>query len=332
MTQGEGTRAGDRRPTSVDVARRAQVSQSAVSRTFTPGASVSEDTRRRVMEAAEALGYLPNRLPGMLQKDKTGIVSVVAGSLQHPFHTLALDHIAAALRAAGKFVNLVRADDIQDLDSVVGELVGYRVDAVITALAVRDPETAAALDRFGVPVVRFQSGAPGRCLWTITSDNEDQGRRAARHLLEVGCRRFAFMAGEGSFNQDLRRKGFVETLEAEGHEVRCFVAPGHVYAAGVAGAAQLFEGAPIDGLLCGNDSVALGVLDEARRRGVRVPDDLKVVGCDNIEQGGWAPYGLTTFDQRTDRIAAAVVAMLDDGMPEDREVFLPMDFIRRDTA
>lgn len=332
MTQDATTRAGDRRPTSIDVARLAQVSQSAVSRAFTPGASVSSDTRRRVLEAAAQLGYLPNRLPAMLQREKTGIVSVVAGSITHAFHAKALDHIAAALQAAGKFVNLVLADDIQALDEVVGELVGYRVDAVVTALAVRDPEAAAALDRFGVPVVRFQAGAPGACLWTVTSDNEDQGRRAARHLLDVGCRRFAFMAGAGSSNQDLRGKGFIDVLQAEGHEVRRFVAPGHDHAAGVAGAARLFDEARVDGLLCGNDLVALGALDEARRRGIRVPDDLKVIGCDNIEQAGWAPYGLTTFDQRTDRIAAAVVTMLDEGMPEAREIFLPMDFVRRDTA
>lgn len=322
----------DRRPSATDVARLAQVSQSAVSRTFTPGASVSDATRDRVLKAAAQLGYRPHLLPELLQDRRNGDVAVVAGPLDHPFHAVALDHIAAALSAAGRHVSLLRAEDDQALDKVVGALAGHQVDAVVTALAVRSPETAAALDRFGVPIIRFQSGAPGRQLWTVTSDNEGQGREAARLLLDAGCRSFAFVGGEGSANQELRGFGFVQALKDQGREVRQIAVQGHGYAAGVAAAERLFDGGAVDGLLCGNDLIACGVMDEARRRGVRVPDDLRVVGCDNIEQGGWAPYRLTTFDQRTDRLAARVMTMLEGEMPDERLIVLPMDFVPRDSV
>ena len=99
-----------RRASSTDVARVANVSQSAVSRTFTPGASVSAETRSKVLLAAEALGYRPNRLPGMLQRDSTGMVALVVGGLTNPYYAVVLDEIAAALRDAGKLTVLVRKE------------------------------------------------------------------------------------------------------------------------------------------------------------------------------------------------------------------------------
>lgn len=321
-----------RKPSSREVARLAQVSQSAVSRTFTPGASVSAATRAKVLAAADELGYQPNRLPRLMQGDSASIIAVVTGQLSNPFHAKALDDIAGALTAAGKFVKLVHSDEDQALDEIVSELAEYRVGAVVTTLAVRDPETVEVLDRIGVPVIRFAPGAEGKRVWTVMNDNEDIGRQAARLLLQQGCRSFAFLAGAGSSNQDLRRKGFVDTLRENGISVRERVAPGHGHGDGMEGTRQLLAGGPVDGLLCGNDLVACGAIDEARSRGLGIGQHIRIIGCDNIAQSGWPPYSLTTFDQRTDKLAEAVVDMLDNGPPAERTIILEPDLIRRTSA
>src|SRR5688572_22043800 len=118
-------------PSSVDVARLAGVSQSAVSRTFTPGASVSPETKAKVMAAAEALNYRPNIIPRIMLKNRSNIVAVVVGSLSNPYHSKALQAFSGRLQQQGKQVMLVQTNFDRALDEVVGELASYRVDAVL---------------------------------------------------------------------------------------------------------------------------------------------------------------------------------------------------------
>jgi DNA-binding LacI/PurR family transcriptional regulator len=322
----------DRRPSSTDVARLANVSQSAVSRTFTPGASVAPATRDRVLAAAEALGYRPNLLPRMLHTDRTNMIAVVAGGLLNPFYTVALDAIAKALGEAGKIVILVRVESDQTLDEVVAELAGYRVDAVVSALSVHSEAAARALDAMRIPVIQIAHGAVGERIWTVAVDNQAAGRKAADVLLQAGGTRFGYIGAQKSPNQDGRARGYCNALAAAGVTVDREDCPTIDYQGGAAATRALLDRAPIDALFCANDLIACGAMDAARGRGLSCPSDIRIIGFDNIEQAGWPTYALTTFDQQINVLATMVMRAVTDGAAADRHQLIEARLIERSST
>ncbi|PXA82675.1 LacI family transcriptional regulator, partial [Caulobacter sp. D5] len=204
-----------RPPSSIDVARAAGVSQSAVSRAFTPGAKIAEATRAKVMAAAEALGYRPNLLPKILQTNRSGIVAVVVGGFYNPYFAMTLEAFSKALTAAGRQMLLVRVDSDRILDGVVDQLAGYRVDAVVSALALTSQEAADQLAKLRIPIVTLNSDLAGDWIRSVSSDNFAAGEAAARLLHERGGRRFGFVAGPAdSPAQVAREAGFAHGLAA----------------------------------------------------------------------------------------------------------------------
>ncbi len=306
-------RAG-RPPSSVEVARLAGVSQSAVSRTFTPGACVSAETRAKVLAAAEALGYRPNLIPRIMLTDRSGIVAVVVGSLANPYHARALEAFSRTLQEAGKQVMLVQAGTERALGTAVDTLAGYRVDAVVSALEVVSPDVVAAIDRTRVPVVTLNSALTGAWSATVTSDNAAAGERVARLLHARGGTRFGYIAGPAdSLSQVQREAGFRRGLAALGVPLSARGQGDYGHGAGYVAARAMFAGPDRpDALFCANDLTAIGAIDALRAEfGLEVPRDVMVAGYDNVEAAGWAAYGLTTFDQRIDRMVALAVGLLE---------------------
>lgn len=317
---------GERRPSSTDVARLAGVSQSAVSRTFTPGASVSARTRDRVLAAAAQLGYHPNLLPRMVMSDRTNIVAIVTGDLVHAFYARVVDELARTFRALGKLCVLVRVASDQALDEVVADLARYRVDHVVSALSVRSAETARLLDTLRTPVIQLAQGHAGRLVRTVTIDNYAAGARAARLLIARGASEFAYVGGVDSPAQDGRQRGFVDALSAAGKPVRIHLADDYRHADGWA-AADALAARPPDGLFCANDLLAFGVLDRLRAAGWQVPGDVRLIGFDNLEQAEWPGYALTSFDQDVPALVAAVIDALGEDAPAER--ILPARLVER---
>ncbi|MGQ9364913.1 LacI family DNA-binding transcriptional regulator [Azospirillum sp. ST 5-10] len=301
-------------PSSIDVARLAGVSQSAVSRSFTPGASVSAPTRAKVMAAADAIGYRPNVIPRIMRKHRSNIVAVVVGSLDNPYHTRALEAFSRALQRAGKQVMLVQTDTERTLGEAVGRLAGYCVDAVVSAHEVESEEVAAAIDRMRIPVVTLNSALTSAWSGTIISDNEAAGERIARLLHDRGGRRFGYVAGPAdSLSQRQREAGFRRGLAGLGI-ADCARAPGdYRHGGGRAAARALFSAAaPPDAVFCANDLTAFGLIDALRGEfGLAVPGDVLVAGYDNVDAAAWPAYDLTTFDQRVDTMVGLAVGMLD---------------------
>lgn len=319
----------DRRPSSTDVARLAKVSQSAVSRTFTPGASVAPATRDKVLAAAEALGYRPNLLPRMLHTDRTNMIAVVAGGLSNPFYTMSLDAVANALREAGKVVILVRVESDQALDEVVADLAGYRVDAVVSALSVHSKAAARALGSMRIPVVQMAHGVTGERIRTIAVDNRAAGRTAAELLLRAGGARFGYLGARNSPNQDRREKGFDEGLTSAGKTFDRRICQSIDYKGGFDAAREVFARGAIDALFCANDLIACGAMDAARALGLSCPRDLRIVGFDNIDQSGWPTYALSTFDQQIDALVALVVRAVTTTLPAHRVQLVRAKLIER---
>jgi DNA-binding LacI/PurR family transcriptional regulator len=303
-----------RPPSSTDVARAAGVSQSAVSRAFTPGARIAEATRAKVMAAADALGYRPNLLPKILQTNRSGIVAVVVGGFYNPYFAMTLEAFSKALTARGLQMLLVRVESDRKLDSVVSQLAGYRVDAVVSALALTSQEAADQLSKLRIPIVTLNSDLSGDWIRSVSSDNFAAGEAAARLLSERGGTRFGFVAGPGdSPAQVAREAGFARGLKRLGLPPALRAGGGYDYASGAGAARELFAGAERpDALFCANDLAAFGVIDVLREDfGLAAPDDVLVVGFDNLDMAAWAPYRLTSFDQDVDAHVAIAMELLD---------------------
>ena len=301
-------------PSSIDVAKLAGVSQSAVSRSFTPGKCVSAETRAKVVAAAEALGYRPNILPRILLTNRSNIVAVVAGSLINPYHTRALEAFSRALQAAGKQMMLVQTDTERTLGEAVGQLAGYRVDAVVSAHEIVSAEVTAMIDRMRIPVVTLNSALTSAWSGTVTSDNETAGEHIARLLHARGGRRFGYIAGPAdSLSQQQREAGFRRGLAALGIAECAWAQGDYWYGGGYAAARALFSGSlRPDALFCANDLTAFGAIDALRTEyGLSVPGDVLVAGYDNVEAAAWPPYALTTFDQRIDEMVGLALTMIE---------------------
>jgi DNA-binding LacI/PurR family transcriptional regulator len=321
-----------RPPSSIAVARLAGVSQSAVSRTFTPGGIVAPATRAKVLAAAEALGYRPNLLSRSLTTGRSGIVAVAVGGLANPFHAMALESFAAGLQRTGRQVMLVVVADEWALGSAVELLSGYQVDAVLTSLSVNASDVAEALARFAVPIVTMNSAVTNRWVRTVAADDHGAGIAIAKHLHAQGARRFGYIAGRsGTLAQERREAGFRQGL-AELGIAECARAQGdHHHGGGTVAVRALYaSGTGPDGLFCLNDLTAMGAIDALREEfGLRCPEDVLVAGYDNVAASAWPPYRLTTVDVGLDRIAARAFALMEAEEAEPSEVLVRPRLVTR---
>jgi DNA-binding LacI/PurR family transcriptional regulator len=302
-----------RYPSSTDVARLAGVSQSAVSRAFSEGKSVSEETSRKVFEAARKLGYSPNFIPRILLKHRSHLVAVVIGGISNPFYAVALEEFTKALQKAGYQVLLVHVDSDHSLDGVVPRLASYRVDAIVSALPVLSKEAARALAESGIPTVSFNTPAKNRFLASVCSDNAGGAAAIADLFVKRGARSFAFIAGSaGSHASDERLRGYRTRLRQRGF-AKVAIANGNFDRDGGYDAmlALADKGTVPEAVFCANDLMAIGALDALRAKlGKRVPEDVLVAGFDDVPEAAWGAYDLTTFVQDGPRMVAAGIEIL----------------------
>lgn len=301
------------RVTSIDVARRAGVSASAVSRTYTPGASVAKSTRERVMRAARELGYRPNAIARSLITSRSNIIGVVMASLDNQYHPQFLEGLSAKLQARGYQIMLFRGPDDGHADAAVETILQYQVDGLILASATLSSEFAEKCVAAGAPVVLFNRTPHRGVCSSVTSDNVAGGQRIANFLLAGGHKTFAFVAGgaNSSTNRD-RERGYLRALaEAGVTDVRCVV--GNYSFDGAREAARALFSGPRrpDAIFVANDHMAFAVMDEARYRfGLSIPADVSIVGYNDSRVSSWESYSLTTLEQPVDILVDATVDVL----------------------
>ena len=300
--------------TSLDVARRAGVSQSAVSRVFTPGASASAATAAKVKKAALELGYRPNPLARAMITGKSRIIGLLVAYLDNQFYPVALERLSKALQAKGYHVLIFMGSNAdEDLENVLQELIDYQVDGIVTASVSMSSGLTDRCAKAGIPVVMFNRGQDGSGLSSVTSANIAGGRQVAKFLVAGGHQRIAHIAGwSGSSTGRDRALGFRQGLEAAGREV--FAEIDGMYQREVAQEAvrSLMAGAETpDAIFVGNDHMAFAVLDTLRfELGYDVPNDVSVVGYDDVPQASWPAYNLTSLRQPVNRMVEATVETL----------------------
>jgi DNA-binding LacI/PurR family transcriptional regulator len=298
--------------TSIDVARLADVSQSAVSRTFTPGASVSAETKRKVLDAASALGYRPNAIARTLITQRSRIIGIVVAYLDNQFYPLVLEWLSKKLQEKGYHVLLFMAD-AGGADHILPEILQCQIDGIVMASATLSSGLAQECADAGIPVVLFNRTVPGSPASSVTSDNVDGGRQIARFLVDGGHRQIGFIAGnpDSSTNRD-REAGFLEELNRLGQRCWAREVGNYSFAGAVAATERLFGHAEKpDAVFVANDHMAIAVMDTIRYKlGLSVPDDVSIVGYDNVPQAAWLSYDLTTVDQPAAPMIDATVDVL----------------------
>ena len=201
--------------TALKVAKRAGVSQSAVSRVFTPGASASDKTSLKVREAAQELGYRPNVLARSLITGKSRIIGLVVAYLDNYFYPTALEGISNSLKKEGYHVLVFMAsNDDQSTEQVIEELLDYQVDGIITASVSISNDITARCEAAGVPVVLFNRTQDKVAHSAVTSDNFLGGQTAAEFFCAAQHERISYIGGwAGASTQRDREAGFREGLK-----------------------------------------------------------------------------------------------------------------------
>lgn len=304
---------GAARITSVDVARLAGVSQSAVSRVFS-GASASADTVRKVRAAAERLGYRPNRLARAMITGKSRIIGLVVAYLDNQFYPLAIERLSQALRDRGYHILLLMAGNSEDgIEGVMQDLMTYQIDGIITASVAMSSDLTERCADLGIPVVMFNRGQDASGLSSITSANTEGGRKVGDFLVQGGHQRIAHIAGwQGSSTGRDRTQGFCEALAAAEMEPIDIIDGLYHREPAIEAARRLMARSdPPDAIFVGNDHMAFGVLDALRgEMGVSVPGDVSIVGFDDVPMAAWSSYDLTTLRQPVNRMVEATVETL----------------------
>jgi LacI family transcriptional regulator len=325
--------------TSIDVARLAGVSQPTVSRAFDPEGNVSPTTRARVLEAAKQLGYQPNVLARSLITNRTDIVGIIMGNLTTSlFYPAMLERFTRRLQALGKQVLLFNAHEERPVDEIMPRILGYQVDALIIASTTPGQAIIDECAAIGTPVVLLNRTAPGTAANAVRSDNKGGGRLVADALLDAGHRRLAFLAGVGiTATNAWRRQGFVDQLQARGYDGLIEESGIYSYDSGFEAALRLLDrDDPPDAIFCAADIMALGALDAARSKlGIKVPDQLSIIGYDDIPVAGWPAYDLTTIRQPVAEMVDAAARLLtpqDGSIVTGQVVTLPVELVRRSSA
>lgn len=298
--------------TSDDVARLANVSQSAVSRTFTPGASVSESTRERVLAAAQELGYRPNALARAMISGRSQLIAVLVAYLDNQFYPIVLEKLSRSLQAHGYQVLLFMTDP-GNQDRMVQKMLQYQVEGIVMASATMSSTLARECAQTGIPVVLFNRYVPALPASSVTSDNAVGGRQVARLLVAGGHRRIAFVAGaENSSTNSDREAGFANELAVLGQRVWKRTVGGYTFEGAAQATRALFaDGTGPDAIFVANDHMAFAVADVIRDElGLRVPDDISLVGYDDVPEAGWGGYKLTTVKQPAELMIAETVRIL----------------------
>jgi LacI family transcriptional regulator len=326
--------------TSKDLARELAISQSTVSRALRGDPRVAPATIARVIQAAERLRYTPNLAARSLITRRTSTVGVVVSDITNPFYPELVEILHNEFALDGYRTMLLNERTDAQLERYVADLVGGgAVDGLVYTSALLDvPLVGAAIGR--LPVVLLNRASDDDSVDTVVSDNRAGGSLAAELLVAHGHRRIAFVGGpENTSTSRDREAGFVERLAA----LRAPLDPRlrrigqFSHQSGYHLCLELLALDPRPtAIFAANDVVAFGVLDAARRLGVRVPEELSVIGFDDIDMARWEGFGLTTIRQPLAEMARAAAGLLleridsEDPRPARRRVF-PIEPVHRAT-
>jgi DNA-binding LacI/PurR family transcriptional regulator len=302
-----------RRVTSYDVASLAGVSQSAVSRCFKPGASVSKATFARVMQAAKALDYTPNAAARSLITRRSNQIALLVSNVVTLHYPEIVAELSRQFSLQGMRILLFSLPREADVDQTLAEVWQHQVDGAIVAARLGARQVA-EFERRGIPFVLFNRNLRERTVSAVVCDQVDAARTLVSRLAAGGHKRFAMIEGprDSVIAQD-RSRGVSERLAELGLAPPLVVSGNYDYDSGGRGLREIIArlGAVPDAVICANDVTAMGCVDAARHdMQLSVPGQLSITGFDGVEQASWLSYRLTTVRQPVHLMTLAAAEML----------------------
>ncbi|TCI96368.1 LacI family DNA-binding transcriptional regulator [Aeromicrobium sp. IC_218] len=291
---------GTGRVTSVDVARHAGVSQTTVSRTFRQDPRVLPNTRKRVLQAADELGYYPNLVARSLITTRSGIIAVTVPDVENPVFTAIITSLHEVLQARNlKMMLFLERNFEQGPHDVLAT--GLPVDGVIIASANRHSPVVGEIQARRIPALLMQRDVDGVDIDRVMPDNAQGCRAIADHLVSLGHTRIGMITGSPFTSSGSgRHKRFEEALAGHGLAMDSrHVMTSPPTFTDSAEVVERFLDLPDlpTAVFCSSDAIAVSLLDKCRRLGIEVPRDLSVVGFDDIGPAAWTSMNLTTVRQ-----------------------------------
>ncbi len=313
--------------TAQDVAERAGVSRSAVSRTFSNNGSVAQATREKVLKAADELGYQVNMLAQSMNKQRSSLIGVVTTRLSDPFRSELLEKLLQEIQQAGFQALVTEINSEDELEPTLRRFTQFRVSGVIVTSGQPPSELVAECVRMKIPVVAINRESALAGVDIVKSDNRSGAAMAANQLLAAGCRHLAWVnvaPTTSTWSGIARAEGFRQALTeviASGEvSLSELVADDTGYDGGRQAAHNLFRRSIetgsqaslglIDGVFCANAQIACGFLDGMREYGKDAPTDFQLIGFDDTPQTRFYSYQLSTLKQNIDELASKALNCL----------------------
>jgi len=325
--------------TSLDVAKKIGVSQSAVSRVFTPGASVSNEMEGRVLKAANELGYRPNMLARSLNTGKSRIIGLVVSYLDNQFYPNVLESLSSKLQESGYHILIfIASNGTKNLDQVLNEILDYQVDGIIMASVELSSVISKKIDSAGIPVILLNRSLDNMRFSSVTSNNYNGGKQIANFLIKGGHRKISHIAGnEKASTQRDRETGFIDGLKETGVDLFSREVGNFVLDEASSATRKMFssKNSP-DAVFVANDHMAFAVMDVLRiELGLKIPEDVSVIGYDDVKISSWPSYDLTTVRQpinnMVDRTISLLISQLEGNIPA-KQIEVDAELIVRSSA
>lgn len=324
-----------RRVTAQTVADAAGVSRSAVSRAFTDGAYLDAEKRKKVLQVAGDLGYQPNALAAGLQQGQSHLIAIFVGNMRNPYDTAFVGQLVRALNALNKWPVLIDGSGEQ-ANSAVDKVLSYPLDALILRGGSMSAEIVKKCARLGVPMISSGRPVSGRRVDNVCCRNADGTAMATQLLLDCGRRRFGLLSGPtGLFSSNERRAGVICALKTARLSLVAEICGDYTVQGGLAAAHRLLENHQLDAVVCGNDATAIGALTAASERGLDVPEELSVVGFDDIDMASWPMFNLTTIRNPIEVSVTEIIGLLERRLRDpdklDETIFVEPQLVARGT-
>lgn len=303
-----------------DIARMANVSITTVSRALNGSLDINEETRRRILKICRREGYRTNLLAKSLISSRTNVIGVIQPDISSPFHAVLALHIETCARRLGYQVMLCRGKPSDDsIHELFDFLLGQQVDGILLSSSSNRAYELLSKYQSMVPAVLLGACPPENSalrLNAVSTDNYAGGMLAAEYLHRLGHRRIVYLGMRaGSITHERRHRGFFDAAEKLGMSVRTVynndtsstIEGGYRLAAGL-----LKKGITETAVFAASDMLALGFMQAADEAGVSIPEQISLLGFDDIDYAALDQMRLTTFSQRPEELARHTVQLLLD--------------------
>lgn len=298
--------------TALDIASKCGTSVSAVSRAFRTNSSIDPNLRRRILDEAARLGYMP---PAQRSRQRRRVISVaiVIAEVWNPFNASALECFSSDAAALGWEMTTFIVQASGNTDSVMEQVLAADLDVVILASAELSSKLANECRGRALPVIYFNRVQIDADMLAVCSDNYSGGKLAAKRLLAAGCEQIAFVGGHVETSTHLeRRRGFLDGLEAAGHGLEHEAVGNFDYETALGIGRDLFNRSQIpNGIFCANDTMGFALIDAADAAGLRPGKDVSIIGYDDVPIARWNRYQLTTISQQVEIMVERTVELIE---------------------